>query len=210
METLADLLARLGNVPLSRVRFRPLPGTAKERDVIAARRSPKPRLCELIDRVLVEKAAVGSEEALLAGLILQQIWNYLDEHDLGFALGGDGIIRLWRGRLRIPDVSFFSWSRLPGGEFPSEAIASIVPDLAIEVLSRSNTKAEMALKLDDYFRAGTRLVWFVDPRTRTADVYSSATDFKHIGRSGKLSGDAILPGFSLPLAKLFSRIRRKT
>jgi len=208
VETLADLLARLGNIPLSRVRFHPPPGTATERDVIAARHGPRPRLCELIDGVLVEKA-VGTRESLYAAIIVHHFWAYLDKHDLGLALGADGMVRVWRGRIRIPDVAFFSWGRLPGGEFPDEAVASIVPDLAVEVLSKSNTAAEIAQKLDDFFRAGTRLAWVVNPRNRTAEVYTSASDCTHIGRGGKLLGGDILPGFALSLTKLFSRSTRQ-
>src|SRR2546423_13611893 len=85
VENLADLLARLGNIPLHRVLFHPPPGTATERDVIAVRGSAHPRMCELIDGVLVEKA-MGTREALLAGLILHFLWDFLEEHDLGIAL----------------------------------------------------------------------------------------------------------------------------
>jgi Uma2 family endonuclease len=168
VETLADLLARLGNIPLSRVRFHPSPGTATERDAIAARYGPRPRLCELIDGVLVEKT-VGTRESLCAGIIVHHFWLYLDERDLGVALGADGMVQLWPGRIRIPDAAFFSWDRLPGGEFPDAAVANIVPDLAVEVLSKNNTDAEIAQQLDDFFRAGTRLAWVINPRTRTAE-----------------------------------------
>src|SRR5438132_879889 len=185
VETLADLLTRLGNIPLSRVRFHPPPGTATERDVIAARQGPRPRLCELIDGVLVEKA-VGTRESLLASLIVHYIWDYLEVHDLGIALGADGIVRLWLGRIRIPDAAFFSWAQFPSGELPDEPIASIVPDLAVEVVSKNNTLDEIDLKLKDYFRAGTRVAWVVFPKTRTAKAYTSPSKFKPVGRTGKL------------------------
>jgi Uma2 family endonuclease len=211
VETLEDLLARLGNIPLSRVRFHPPPGTATERDLIAARNGPRPRLCELIDGVLVEKT-VGTRESLLASLIVHFIWDYLELHDLGIALGADGAVRLWRGRVRVPDAAFVSWAQLPDGQLPEEPIASIFPDLAVEVISKNNTLAEIAIKLHDFFQAGTRIAWIVFPRTRTAKIYSSPDDFRPVARNGNLVADDVLPGFSLSLAKLFSkgtRPRRK-
>jgi Uma2 family endonuclease len=206
-DTLADLLERLGNIPLDRIRLHPAPGTATERDVIAIRGTRDHHLCELIDGVLVERA-MGTKESLLASLIVHYLWDFLETHDLGLALGPDGVVRLWPGRIRIPDAAFFSWARLPNGELPDEAIASIVPDLAIEVISKSNTPGEMALKLNDFFRAGIRVVWVLYPKTRTAEVYTSPTDCKNVGRGGKLLGGDVLPGFSLSLSSLFSRATR--
>ena len=71
---------------------------------------------------------------------------------------------------RAPDVAFISWGRIPGGPLSEAALAEVVPDLAVEVLSPSNTKAEMSRKRREYFEAGVRLVWEVDPRTRTVSV----------------------------------------
>ena len=71
---LAELMGQLGDVPLQRIRTRPAPGTATEADVISERLTPERRLCELVDGVLVEKA-VGARESLLAGVLVQLIWN---------------------------------------------------------------------------------------------------------------------------------------
>src|SRR5438552_3940416 len=171
-ETFADLLAQLGGIPAERVFLRPMPGTATEADVLAALRRPRKRLCELVEGVLVEKV-MGTKEGLLAGLILYLLWDFLESHDLGMAFPGDSPFKLKLGLVRIPDVCFISWDRLPTGELPDEAVASVVPDLAVEVLSKSNTRREMERKLRDYFQAGVRLVWFIDPRTETARVYTT-------------------------------------
>jgi Uma2 family endonuclease len=206
-ETFADLLEQLGGIPPERVMLRPPPGTATEQDVIAAMELPRKRLCELIDGVLVEKA-MGTKEGMLGGIILQHIWNHLDEHDLGIALPGDSAMRLRIGLVRIPDVCFISWDRLPEGELPDEAISGVVPNLAVEVLSKSNTPREMERKLRDYFQAGVQAVWMLDPRTETAQVYTSPTKARKIGKDQALSGGKLLPGFSLPLKELFARGRR--
>lgn len=208
IENLAELVDRLGNIPLQRIRLRPAPGTATEEDLIEARRSPEKWRCELIDGILVEKP-MGTKEAIWAGLIVHYLWDFLEQHNLGLALGADGFLRLFPGRVRVPDASFFSWGRLPDGDLPDEAIASIVPDLAAEVLSKSNTRKEIDLKLDDYFRAGVNLVWIIDPVTQTAEAYTTRHSMVLVKKNGTLHGGAVLPGFKLALKKLFAPRGRK-
>lgn len=208
LETFADVLRRIGDVPPERIRLRPAPGTATEQDVTAALEGPEKRICELVDGVLVEKAA-GSKEGLLASLIAHLIWSVLDEEDLGVVVPGDGPLRLKIGLVRVPDVSFISWDRIPGGVFPDDPIAALVPDLAVEVLSESNTKSEMERKLRDYFEAGVRLVWFIQPRTQTAAVYTSPTKLRRVGKDGSLTGNDVLPGFTMSLKELFARAQRR-
>jgi Uma2 family endonuclease len=200
----AELLAQLGGVPLERIRTRPAPGTATETDVIVARLTPERRLCELIDGVLVEKA-VGARESLLAGVLVQLIWNHAEAHDLGIVLGADGALRLFPGLVRIPDASFVAWERLPGRKLPDDPIPELVPDLAIEVISVSNTPAEMQRKVRDYFKAGAQLVWLIQPPSRTADVYSSADRRRRLRKNQSLDGGDVLPGLTIPLPTLFGR-----
>jgi Uma2 family endonuclease len=206
-DTLADLLNRIGNVPLERIRRQPAPGTATEADVVAGLEAVDKRLYELVDGVLVEKV-MSTKEGLLAGVILYFIWGFLRQNDLGLALPGDSAVRLRIGLVRIPDVSFISWDRLPKDELPDEAIASVIPDLGVEVISKSNTKKEMERKLEDYFRSGVRLVWFTYPNTQTARIYTSPTKFKRIDKDQDLTGGDVLPGFNLPLRELFAHGKR--
>ena len=67
----------------------------------------------------------------------------------------------------------------------------------------------MRRKLQDYFTAGVRLVWYIDPRTRTAMVYTSPQDFAVLGENDIFTGGDVLPGFALPLRDLFARDRRE-
>jgi Uma2 family endonuclease len=132
--TAADLLERFGPMPLDRVRTDPPPGTATEQDVVEVR-DREDRLCELIGGTLLEKT-VGSYESFLAGVLFRWLANYIAEKDLGIALPPDGMMRLAPGLVRIPDVSFISWQRLPGRSLPSGDIWRLVPDLAVEILSK--------------------------------------------------------------------------
>ena len=206
-DNLAELMEQLGGVPLERIRMRPPPGTATEKDVLAAEREPRKRLCELIDGVLVEKAT-GIRESSLAAFLAHLIHVFLDEDPRGIILGADGMIRTFPGQVRIPDVSFIAWERLPSDEVPNQGISRVVPNLAVEVLSPSNTKAEIDRKLRDYFVAGVELAWVIDPKTQTAKAYTTPEDVLPIGKTGSLDGGAVLPRFRLPLKQLFACLRR--
>jgi Uma2 family endonuclease len=109
------------------------------------------------------------------------------------------------GIVRIPDVSFISWARLPGRVLPPEAIPDLAPDLAIEVLSRGNTLREMQRKLREYFAARVRQVWFVDDDVRQVRVYSSVRKSQLYQNGHTISGGKLLPGFTLELKALFDR-----
>jgi Uma2 family endonuclease len=206
-DNFAELMEQLGGVPLERILMQPPPGTATEKDVLAAERLPRKRLCEPVDGVLVEKA-IGIRESMLAAFWVHRIHDFLGENPRDIVLGADGMIRTFPGQVCIPDVRLISWERLPGDEVPNQGISRIVPNLAVEVLSPSNTKAEMARKLRDYFAAGVELAWVIDPKTQTAKSYTSPDKFVSIGKAGGLDGGSVLPGFRLPLKQLFASLRR--
>jgi Uma2 family endonuclease len=201
--TLAEVIADLGDIPLGRVRAEPPPGAATEDDLLRIDRK-EGRLVELVDGVLVEKA-VGTRESLLGGILVHLLWAYLEQHRLGKALPGDAWLRLMPGLVRVPDVAFVSWGRMPGGRSPRKPIAELVPDLAVEILSEGNTRAEIARKVREYFVSGSRLVWVINPRKETAQVFHSPDESRRVGKTGALDGEEVLPGFRLPLRDLFSR-----
>jgi len=202
--TLADLMHRLGDVPLDRIRTNPPPGTATEADVERIQAQEK-RYFELVDGVLVEKT-VGFPESLLASVIIQLLRTWVAPRKLGIVLAPDGLLKLSPGSIRGPDVSFISGSRLAGGRIPREQIPLLAPDLAIEVLSPSNTKREMERKRQEYFKAGTRLVWEIDPPSRTAIAYTAPEKQTLLTADQSLNGGEVLPGFSLSLRELFSEL----
>ncbi len=208
VDAVADLIERLGGIPAYRILLKPTPGKATERDLIRLLDGPNKRICELIDGVLVEKA-LGLRESLLASWVSRMLWNCADENDLGIVLGAASPFRLRLGLVRFPDVSFISWGRLPGNEIPDDAISEVIPDLAVEVLSKSNTAAEIELKLDHYFEAGVRLAWVIDPKRQKARIYTTRNRIQEVGIDGELSGGKILPGFRLSLRDLFAATRRK-
>ena len=207
IDSLKDLLNELGGIAPERIRFRPPPGMAKEKHLVQAH-DHQNRLCELVDGVLVEKA-MGSIESLLAMELAYEIRRFIEDADLGVVLGADAMLRLAPGLVRMPDLSFVSWEKIPDGQFPDEPISGLVPDLAVEVLSAGNTKREMARKVAEYFEAGVRLVWLIDPKARTVDAYTGLKTSRRLGNGQILGGEPVLPGFTLPLRQLFARSTRR-
>lgn len=206
--SVADLHDRFGPILFRRIRHDPEPGTATEEDVVSLQER-EDRLYELVDGVLVEKT-MGSPESLLAGLLLTYLNMFVLPRKTGFVLGPDGMWRLRAGLVRLPDVAYFAWEDAPGGRFPRGAMIRIPPRLAVEVLSPSNTSREMDEKLHDYFTAGVQLVWFIDPATKTAQVFTSPDAVIVLDATQALDGGDVLPGFTLPLATLFEELSEDT
>jgi Uma2 family endonuclease len=201
---LLKLIDQLGGIDPARVRLHPPPGTATERDVLRAEREPQKALCELIDGTLVEKA-MGFRESSLTMWIGHLILEFVEPRNLGIVAGADGFMRLAPRNVRIPDVSFVSYERLPDPDAADVAIADFAPDLAVEVLSPSNTRREMARKRRDYFAAGTLLVWEIDPKREVVDVYTAPESAKRLTKTDTLTGGNVLRGFKLSIAELFAR-----
>lgn len=108
------------------------------------------------------------------------------------------------GSVRLPDVCFIAAARLPKTREP---VPTLAPDLAVEVLSETNTRLEMDQKLSEYFRSGTRLAWIVDPRTRTVEVYHTPDQpIRVLRATDQLEGEHVLPGFAVPINDLFQNV----
>jgi Uma2 family endonuclease len=201
--TMEELVERLGGIPLIRIRCNPAPGTAVEQDVIDIRNTER-RIFELVDGVLVEKP-MGYMESAIAAVIITELSNFLRETKAGIVTGEAGMMRLTRGLVRIPDVSVVLWERIPGRKFPKEPIPTLAPDLAVEVLSKSNTAAEIDRKLREYFAAGCRCAWVVDPDTRSVRVYSDPESSVLLHGDQLVKAEAVLPGFEISVSDIFRR-----
>jgi Uma2 family endonuclease len=200
--TLTELITRLGPMPAWRIRTNPPPGSATPADVLRIQRAEH-RLCELRDGILVEKD-LGYEESVIAARLLTFLNNFVIPGRLGLVTGEAGMMKLNSRTVRIPDVAFVSVHRLPAGTMPTEAIPRLVPNLVVEVLSRGNTVEEMQTKRTDYFLAGVELMWLVDPRTRTVEVWTAQDNSVTLKESQFLTGGSVLPGFRLKVKQLFA------
>ena len=199
--THADLVGRLGGISRERVMLEPPPGTATEEDLIRF------ETCELIDGTIVRKA-VGFRESVYAVYIASRMRGQAAANGLGFVSGTDSLTRVAPGQVREPDASFFLWDRFPAREIPDVAIIGVAPELAVEVISPGNTAAEMERKRRELFGAGTRLMWIMNPRRRTVEVWTDAETCRTLSEDEPFDGGDLLPGFSLTVREWIEDAKR--
>jgi Uma2 family endonuclease len=160
--------------------------------------------CELVRGKVIPSRYAGGIQSLVTGNLLASISKFVAKQLLGevFAPGTGFVLERDPDTVRAPVVSFLSRERIPVGGIPDEFIP-IVPDLAVEVLSPSDTWKDVDKKAAEYLRAGVRLVWGVEPRTRCARVYRTGRALIELNESQILSGEVVLPGFELKLSDVF-------
>ncbi|MDX2078135.1 MAG: Uma2 family endonuclease [bacterium] len=159
---------------------------------------------ELNHGEIVEMAPPATIHSYIVMRLSKSLCNFVDENDLGFVFGDNTGYVLSKWRLVLPDVSFVAKGRL---NFPLPDLISVAPDLAVEVISPSNTHREMTNKMEDYLTYGTKMVWFVYPEDKVVDVIRKTEDGgsykRRYGVNDTLTGEDVIPNFSLPVVKIF-------
>ena len=136
------------------------------------------------------------------------VGQHVREVHFGIATNPIGPKEIMPGTARSSDVTVTSWDRLPGRRIPKVEVVAVVPDLMADVIRPGHTPGELRRKRGEYFRAGVRLVWEIDTRSRTVRVYDAADSFRDLNAADTLTGDPVLPGFTLPLGQLFAELDR--
>ncbi len=161
----------------------------------------------LTDGELFWDMAPGYTHGRLAGHIFRYLLNYAEAHDLGDGSVESGYYPAAdRHTLLGPDVAFFRKENVPPADH--KQFVPRMPDLAVEIQSPSNTRAELRRKAAVYLANGTELVWLVLPERASVEVWRLGRDGQPaselIDKDGRLSGEPVLPGFELELQRLFS------
>jgi Uma2 family endonuclease len=168
-------------------------------------REPPEGEWELIDGVVVPLSPASPRSARIGARLLISVGNHVDRHDLGVVYNADGGFKLFPDRetVRAPDVSFVRAERAPSGE-DELRFARLAPDLAIEVLSPSDSRRAALSKATMYLEAGVRLVWLVDPQRRLVVVLTPDELPITLREGDLLDGGEVLPGFAVPVAEIFA------
>ena len=132
--------------------------------------------------------------------VLVRLSNFVTDKRLGEVIASNAMYVFPGGNKRSPDVSFLAAGRVES--VASAVFPAIAPDLAVEVLSPSESSRRMLDKVGEYLQAGVRLVWVIDPVARRAAAYRSLTDVRHVDGAGTLEGEDVVPGFRCTLAEL--------
>ncbi len=158
---------------------------------------------ELLDGRIVYMSPTGRPHARIESQLDRTVGVFVAEHKLGETYVGEiGIyIRRNPDTIRAADFAFVSTARL--AELSDEGYLNAAPDLVVEIMSPDDRWSEIKKKLRDYFSIGVRLMWVIDPDSRTVSAYRSLTDLQEYGEDQSLAAEDILPGFSLPIKLLF-------
>ena len=161
-------------------------------------------LYEVVDGQIVEKEPMGAYEILVGSFLNTRLDGFARTSNCGRAVSemlfdfGVGLSQ------RRPDVAYVSYSRWPRQRrVPRTQAWAVVPELAVEVISPSNTFEEVLGKVHEYFHAGVQRVWVVAPPQQQVYVYQSPSQIRVLSVSEALTGDPFLPGFRLQLSELF-------
>ena len=159
---------------------------------------------ELVRGQVVREPPAGHEHSRIGVRIASLLDVFARERGLGTVTGADGGYLLFDEppTVRAPDAAFVQRGRLAP---EIKGFPPLAPDLAVEVISPSNTMSEIQAKVLEYLDAGSRLVWVVDPDPRTVTVYHSRDEIRLIMGDGEIDGADVLPGLRLKVSELFER-----
>ena len=163
---------------------------------------------ELVKGVLVEKMYASREHEITVVRVSRHVDGHTDEHDLGEVYGSNRAFVTGPespASSRLPDVSFVSNERLRPDLFG--ALFDGAPDLAVEVLSPSNTEREIAQKVAEYLAAGGKAVWVFDPIERTLTVHRPGIMPLILTDGDTVDGEDYLPGFTCAVSDMLPRLR---
>jgi Uma2 family endonuclease len=156
---------------------------------------------ELSRGVLVREPRPGRPHGTAVMLMGKYLVDYALEHGGVVTTETGFVLEEGPDTLRGPDVAYMRADPAPYGK-PAGFIRG-APDLAVEVISPANTWVDIQEKVQQYFGAGCRLVWIVQPKTRSVLVHSSPDESRTLREHDTLDGADVLPGFALPVADLF-------
>jgi len=163
--------------------------------------------CELVQADVVREPPAGAEHGTIAGRIHGFLFVFVEERALGRVCPETGfVLQRDPDTVRAPDVAFVSSERT-GGRRRRGPYFEGAPDLAVEVLSPSNAAREIEEKVREYFGAGGRAVWVVDPPRREVTIHLPGSVPRRLSKGDTLDGAPVLPGFRLPVAEIFGPTR---
>jgi len=159
---------------------------------------------ELVRGEVVAVPSPGAIHNVIANLLFHLLYTFASERRLGIVFGDNMGYVLSRGpdTVRIPDISFVAWDRVPEAGIP-EGSWLIPPDLAVEVVSPSDHTADVNDKACEYVASGVPLAWVLWPKRRVVSVYTRDQMVRELGLDDELDGGDTLPGFSVRVSTLF-------
>lgn len=163
---------------------------------------------ELVKGELRKMTPAGSRHGSIVIKLASALCQHVEAHALGEVFGPDTGFKITDSpdTVRAPDIAFVSKERIPAGEL-TEKFWPGAPDLAVEVISSTDTLYELDEKTEEYMASGVTLLWVVNPKKRAVTVHRPGASPEVLGENDQLDGQPLLPAFQYPVAKLFE-VRR--
>ncbi|MBW4526085.1 MAG: Uma2 family endonuclease [Phormidium tanganyikae FI6-MK23] len=161
---------------------------------------------ELINGQIKVLDSAGMEHSYISALVGCSIGRYSFNRKLGVVCDSSTAFKMSSGNQRSPDVSFVAKDRLKGLKQLPKGFFDGAPDLAVEVISPSNTFEEIHQKSVEYFESGSRLVWVINPDEESIVIYRGTTPDRLLKRTDFLEGEEVVDGFRLAIAELFTEL----
>jgi Uma2 family endonuclease len=158
---------------------------------------------EVVDGELVVSPGAGFRHEDIVAELVTRLRTFASERNLGRVLPSNLLFVLPSGNRRGPDVSFIAAERVAALP-PDTVFPRLAPDLAVEVLSPSDSARRVQDKVGEYLEAGVRLVWVIDPENRRAVIYRALSSVEQITSDGTLEGEDVLPGFRCRLCDVLA------
>jgi Uma2 family endonuclease len=167
--------------------------------------------CELIKGEIVTMSPTRRPHGRRTYRIARIVGDYVEAQDLGEVYVGEVGVQTERGEdtVRGADLAFCPWEDVPNEEEEQAETWIMPPALVVEVVSRHDTPRDLRKKVQEYLQVGVRQVWVVDERTRTVQVHRADGTTDILTETATLAGEDVLPGFTVPVADLFQRRRRR-
>jgi Uma2 family endonuclease len=161
--------------------------------------------CELVKGVLRKKTPAGFDHGAIIMNLSVPLAQHVRSHNLGVVCGAETGFRLASDpdTVRAPDIAFVRRDRLPASGRPTGFWPG-APDLAVEVLSPSDTVFDVDEKVAAWLAAGAAAVWIVNPRRQTVTIQRSAGAARTFSDQDTLDGEDIVSEFRLPIAEIFA------
>ncbi|MBF2000670.1 MAG: Uma2 family endonuclease [Synechococcales cyanobacterium C42_A2020_086] len=159
---------------------------------------------ELVNGELIDMGNSGMEHGYVACILSAVLTTFVQQNKLGAVCDSSTAFTLKSGNRRSPDVSFVARERLKGLKRPPRGFFQGSPDLVVEILSPNNTIEEIHEKIVEYFQNETRLVWVIHPDEKYVLVYHTSEPDCFLRSDDLLEGEAVVPGFAMPIADLFA------
>jgi len=162
---------------------------------------------EIVNGELIDMGNRSAKHGYVCSILMILLGGYVHSQKLGAMFDSSTAFKMKSGNKRSPDVSFMAKERLQGLDDLPDGFLEGAPDLAVEILSPSNTVEEIHNKLVEYFDNGARLVWVIHPKEQYVLVYRSAQEPDRLLKSvDSLDGEDIVPEFTLAVAELFQKL----